>query len=82
MPNNRVLGVTQDREGLVWLATDQGLVKILPGPFEGYSADSGLLASFVRTINEDDRQRLWLGTREGLQIVPRIDGRWISGLRN
>jgi diguanylate cyclase (GGDEF)-like protein len=58
------------------VATDQGLVKILPGPFEGFSVDSGLLASFVRTINEDDRQRLWLGTREGLQIVPRVDGEW------
>lgn len=65
-----------DREGLVWIGHDQGLTKWVPSPFVGYTADHGLLDPFVRTINEDGRGRLWLGTRLGIQIVPFRDGKW------
>jgi ligand-binding sensor domain-containing protein len=64
------------REGLVWIGHDQGLTKWVPSPFVGYNADHGLIDPFVRTINEDEKRRLWLGTRVGIQVVPYRDGKW------
>lgn len=64
------------REGLVWIGHDQGLTKWVPSPFVGYNADHGLIDPFVRTINEDEDRRLWLGTRAGIQIVPYRNGEW------
>jgi diguanylate cyclase (GGDEF)-like protein len=79
--NNRLASninreIFTDREGLTWLAHDLGLSKILPGPFHGYTVESGLRASFVRTVGQDPRQRVWLGTRAGAQIVERVDDSW------
>lgn len=65
-----------DREGIVWLGNDDGLTKFVPGAFVGYREKHGLLHYFVRTLNEDGRERLWLGTREGAQIVPYRNGEW------
>lgn len=64
------------REGLVWIGHDQGLSKWVPSPFVGYTGDHGLLDPFVRTINEDEEGRLWLGTRRGIQVVEFRDGEW------
>lgn len=64
------------RDGLVWIGHDQGLTKWVPSPFVGYREEHGLLDPFVRTINEDHAGRLWLGTRQGLQILPYRDGQW------
>jgi len=65
-----------DREGVIWMAQDNGLSKLVPGPFMAYTVSSGLLSDFVRTINEDPSGRLWLGTRVGIQVVPNVDGEW------
>lgn len=69
--------VYADREGMVWIGNDDGLSKYVPGPFTGYTEQDGLLHYFVRTMNEDGRHNLWLGTRRGAQIVPFVDGQWM-----
>ncbi|MEX2498695.1 MAG: diguanylate cyclase [Wenzhouxiangellaceae bacterium] len=61
-------------EGLVWIGHDNGLDKWIPSPFTGYRQDQGLIASFIRSLIEDDRNRIWLGSRAGLQIAPYHDG--------
>lgn len=76
LPTTVTFHVMVDREGVAWMGHDNGLSKLVPGPFAGYTAEAGLINSFIRAINEDERQRLWLGTRSGLQIIPRIDGEW------
>lgn len=76
LPTTVTFHVMVDREGVAWIGHDNGLSKLVPGPFAGYTAEAGLINSFIRALNEDERQRLWLGTRSGLQIIPRIDGEW------
>jgi diguanylate cyclase (GGDEF)-like protein len=72
---NVSFSITTDRDGLVWFGHDGGLSKWIPTGFSGYLDRHGLLESFVRTVNEDERGRLWLGTRAGVQIVP-FDHDW------
>ena len=68
--------VMVDREGVVFIGNDDGLDKYLPGEFVGYTQASDLLHYFVRSINEDSAGRLWLGTRAGVQVVPKREGHW------
>ena len=54
-----------DHERTIWFGTEAGLSKLAPGPFETYGVRDGLPHSFVRALGEDDRGRLWIGTRGG-----------------
>jgi diguanylate cyclase (GGDEF)-like protein len=67
--NENIHAVLRDREGTLWIAGDGGLNSYLPGALIGYMERDGLLQNFVRTIAEDSQQRLWLGTRQGVQVV-------------
>jgi diguanylate cyclase (GGDEF)-like protein len=65
-----------DREGAVWIGSDGGLSRHLRGSFEGFNERDGLIGDFVRTIEQDGAGRLWLGTRQGVQIVEQVGRRW------
>jgi diguanylate cyclase (GGDEF)-like protein len=71
--NENIHAVLRGRDGTTWVAGDGGLSSYLPGALVGYMERDGLLQNFVRTIAEDSRRRLWLGTRQGVQVV-RLDG--------
>jgi len=62
-----------DREGVIWVGHDNGMSKLAPTRFTGFDRERGLLADFVRTMGQDSRGRLWLGTRVGVQVVPLSD---------
>ena len=72
--------MTVDSEGTVWLATDRGLSKLVPGPFSTFSTSEGLPHSVARALAEDAAGRLWVGTRQG--IARQVDDRFeaIDGL--
>ena len=76
LPDINLHSILVDAEGMVWMGHDDGLSKRIPGPFIGYNIDTGLLQNFVRSIQEDSRGRLWLGTRNGVQVVEPSDGGW------
>lgn len=65
-----------DREGMMWFGHDNGLDKFVPGGFTGYLEEQGLPYSFVRGIEQDEDERLWLGTREGVAIVTHEGEDW------
>ena len=77
LSNNIVYGTYQDREGFIWIATNNGLNR-----FDGYSfktfyhnpKDSTSISSnIVRTVLEDPNGRLWVGTFNGLNLYnPKI----------
>ncbi len=69
LPSEVVHRVFQDREGVLWLGTEAGLVKLMPGPFVTYTTADGLPHPFVRALAVDRRGRLWVGTRGGLAVA-------------
>lgn len=63
-----------DSEGHFWLATYGGGLKMLLFNDEGiwnfYQGDNGLQSNVILTIHEDQKNRLWVGTKEaGLNFL-------------
>jgi Two component regulator propeller len=60
-----------DSRGALWTMAISGLYRRPPGgPWERYGVEQGLRNSFVQSMFEDKRGRLWLGSRsEGLYLL-------------
>ena len=66
LPTNNISQAIADRDGSVWLATNEGLVH-LPDlsdltQFEVFGAKEGLSDPQVRAIRQDRQGRIWAGT--------------------
>ncbi|MBK7588970.1 MAG: hypothetical protein IPI22_11915 [Bacteroidetes bacterium] len=62
LPSNTIYCVTSDKNGILWLGTDAGVVR-----FDGYNVkvfntDDGLPSNDVFEIVCDSKNRLWLTT--------------------
>jgi len=67
--NESVYCVFKDHEGTVFLGTDAGLCKFKNKKISQVNYKIGENRSRTYTIVEDKKNRLWLGTKEGLVIV-------------
>src|ERR1700712_2431264 len=68
-----VSGITQDKKGLMWFATGDGLNKYDGYTFTVYHHDANDTTSLgsddVTSVFEDSKGRLWIGTRhDGLDL--------------
>jgi diguanylate cyclase (GGDEF)-like protein len=70
LPQSTVVSILQDRQGFLWIGTQDGLVR-----YDGYdfkifkhNADDlrSLSDNYIRVIFEDSKGNLWLGTEVGL----------------
>jgi ligand-binding sensor domain-containing protein len=69
-----VTALLRDHEGSLWIGHSAlGLARIRRGSFATYTLAHGLQGASVRTVFEDSRGRMWLGTSDGLTRV--ADGR-------
>ena len=67
-----------DHYGVMWVGTDQGFRSFDGYHFRTYRSDAyspGILPNnYVRTMTEDQHDRLWIGTRDGLACYNRRKG--------
>jgi signal transduction histidine kinase/ligand-binding sensor domain-containing protein len=64
---NSIFCLTVARNGDLWAGTEGGgLLQISGGSVRVYAGKEGLSDGFVRSVFEDDRGRLWVGTDGGL----------------
>jgi ligand-binding sensor domain-containing protein/signal transduction histidine kinase len=70
LPGERVESFYQDREGAMWIATNQGVARIFQNKLEAWNAQEGLPESLTLSIFEDRERSLWLGTESaGLVMI-------------
>jgi ligand-binding sensor domain-containing protein/signal transduction histidine kinase len=73
LPDDQILAVWRSRDGTLWVGTDRGLVRRGPGdrafvPVPLPTSDAKVTR--VRSLFEDTRQRLWIGTRhQGAYVI-------------
>lgn len=69
-----VRDMLEDRSGMLWIATDGGLIRLEPRTgkqtlFQANARDTGSLpANEVQALLEDSAGRLWVGTTAGLAL--------------
>lgn len=67
-PSNVVFSSYEDSQGIVWLSTAGGLIRIDPdkNEYEQFHEDDGLASNAIFFITEDFNGNLWLGTSGGI----------------
>ena len=67
--NASVSALAQDMAGFVMMGTEAGLYRYDGAAVSPYGASAGLPpAAWIRTIAEDERQRLWVATTDGVYV--------------
>jgi signal transduction histidine kinase len=59
--------IYEDRQGLVWFGTEQGL--ICREPRKNYTAQNGLCSDAIQALTDDKAGNLWIGTQNGLNLL-------------
>lgn len=65
LPNNTVRSLLLDSQGILWIGTDNGLVKKENNHFQSYFGEDGLAQNNIWAIQEDANQQLWFGSFGG-----------------
>ena len=77
LANNTVNGIVEDNQGMLWIATDNGLSIFNPKTetFSNYSRKDGLLSSqfYFNGAIRDAKGKIYLGTDEGLMAVTGVN---------
>jgi sensor histidine kinase YesM len=65
LPNNTVRSLLLDSQGVLWIGTDNGLVKKENNRFTSFFEEDGLAQNNIWTIKEDSNEQLWFGSFGG-----------------
>jgi len=66
LPSELIRVITQDREGNLWVGTNDGLCRYRDGQFTVFTTRDGLAHNAVYSVYEAGDGTLWLGTQRGL----------------
>jgi PAS domain S-box-containing protein len=69
----RVLDLSRDRNGALWVAAENGLSRVKDGSVATLTTANGLPCNAVHWIVEDDMSSYWLYTRCGLVRIARAE---------
>jgi len=73
LPNNKVLSITEDKNGSIWFGTEGGgVTKYNGSSFIIYNEENGLPKNRILSIVEDKKGNIWFGTYKG---VSKYDGK-------
>lgn len=66
-----IVDITEDKNGFIWISSFTGLTSIDPINFsiKNYNHTNGLINNSVSALFVDDRNRLWIATGSGLQVL-------------
>jgi signal transduction histidine kinase/CheY-like chemotaxis protein/sugar lactone lactonase YvrE len=66
--NLAVCCILQDRQGFIWVGTENGLYRYDGQQFAAFHPAQGLPSSRIEALHETPDGRMWVGTRNGLAV--------------
>lgn len=70
IPGRRIQAVFADRQGVLWIGTNAGLVRWVNRKLERFPVTDPLAAASILTLMEDSEGDLWAGTEtDGMQVL-------------
>ncbi|MCA0445075.1 MAG: SpoIIE family protein phosphatase [Bacteroidetes bacterium] len=68
---NQITGILEDKDGILWLATQVGLIRFNPETekFKIITQADGLVGNFISFMKEDLNGNLWVGTSGGISML-------------
>lgn len=80
LSSSNITSITQDREGFLWIATEDGLNRFDGNNFKVYrnipNDSLSLINNHVTKIQEDRQGRFWIATLKGLCLYDRVMDRF------
>jgi ligand-binding sensor domain-containing protein/DNA-binding response OmpR family regulator/two-component sensor histidine kinase len=83
--SNGIYDILLSKENILWIATYGGGLNSINLNKEMFfnisheiNNDNSLIYNFTRAIHEDTEHRIWFGTKQGLSIWNRSEGKWIN----
>ncbi|MDR2764127.1 MAG: helix-turn-helix domain-containing protein [Tannerella sp.] len=80
LSSSYISSITQDKEGYIWIATEDGLNRFDGSRFVVYRNRSddttSLIDNHIRTVYEDRKGRFWVATLTGLCLYDRMTDRF------
>jgi diguanylate cyclase (GGDEF)-like protein len=78
LPGRSVLDLVRDRDGSLWVATENGgLARLRGDRFEVFTTREGLSNNMVQKVLEDREGNLWVGTQDG-GLNRLADGKFVT----
>lgn len=68
LSQNEVYDIIQDRRGLIWFATQEGVTIYDGVNYQYINKDNGLESNIVYCLYEDVKGHIWIGTHKGLTV--------------
>lgn len=69
LPQSQVLAIAEDSQGYLWLGTLGGGVSRFDGSaFKSFTSRDGLINNFVRDLQIDANDRVWIATNKGISF--------------
>ncbi len=70
IPGSRIQAVFSDKEGMLWIGTNAGLVRWANGKVDKFPLTDPLATASILTLMEDREGDLWAGTEtDGMQVL-------------
>lgn len=74
---NSIRGILHDREGNIWVGHYTGLLRLRDETFSFCMSNNGLAGSFVSSVLQDRKGRMWASTEGGLQVFDGVAWRGV-----
>lgn len=64
LPTGEANTVLQTKDGYIWIGSYGGLIRYDGTAFRNYSLEGDIISSSIRSLYEDSKGRLWIGTND------------------
>jgi PAS domain S-box-containing protein len=65
LSGDAITELCEDKEGAIWIGTDQGLSRFKDGRFTNFTVKNGLASNTIRGLYCDSDGTVWVGTNKG-----------------